>query len=120
MNAATSSRTSGAGTTFGIALPVKNDTKPGAIVPPGLSMINSVTPCTMNMDDRVTTIDCIRTTATKNPLNAPTSAPSASATPKNATCDSPDVPIALASTALIRDTTAPVERSNPPVSTTMV
>ena len=74
----------------------------------------------MNMVESVTTIDCMRTIATKNPLNAPTIAPIASATPKNATCESGDAPIALASTTLISDTTAPVERSKPPVRMTTV
>jgi len=37
--------------------------------------MSSVTPCTMNIDARVTTIDCMRRKAMKKPLNAPTMPP---------------------------------------------
>ncbi len=90
------------------------------MAPPGLSMISKVTPCTMNIADSVTTIDCRRRKATKNPLKAPTSAPMASATQKNAAWDRPELPIPLARTTLTREITAPVERSNPPVRMTIV
>ena len=104
----------------GIASPASAEENSGGIVPPGLSMTSSVMPWTMNMDDRVTTIGCRRTKATKKPLKAPTRAPIASATTTIAICAPRPGPIQAPSTTLTSETTAPAERSKPPVRMTKV
>ena len=89
-------------------------------MPPGLSMISSVMPWTMNIVDSVTTIGCSRTTATKKPLTAPTAAPMAMATSPNRIWLAGSGPIQVPRTTLTSETTAPADRSKPPVSTTTV
>ena len=94
--------------------------KPGAIWPPGLSMISSVTPWMMNIVDKVTTIDCRRSTAMKKPLKAPTRPPMRIAATPKAICEPSDSCMPEASTTLTSEMTAPALRSKPPLSTTKV
>ena len=54
-----------------MASPSRRSASAGETCPPGLSMIRRVTPCRMNIVASVTTIGCMRRTATKKPLKAP-------------------------------------------------
>ena len=65
----------GLGRMFGTASPSRRLASAGETCPPGLSMIRRVTPCRMNIVASVTTIGCMRRTATKNPLKAPAAIP---------------------------------------------
>ncbi len=58
-----------------MASPMRRSLTAGATAPPGLSITRSVMPCRVNMVDKVTTIGCMRSTATKKPLKAPESTP---------------------------------------------
>ena len=86
-------------------------------------MTSSVTPCTMNMVESVTTIGCMRRKAMKKPLKAPTSHADADADagPQQRSGASKFVgSMLVASTTLTSESTAPAERSNPPERITSV
>ena len=65
----------GLGRRLGTASPIRRLPSAVETWPPGFSMIRRVTPCRMNIVARVTTIGCIRRTATKKPLKAPEAMP---------------------------------------------
>ncbi|MBB4000237.1 hypothetical protein GGR04_004113 [Aureimonas pseudogalii] len=76
----------------------------------------------MNMVDSVTTMGWSRSTATKNPLKAPTAmpVPMPMSVQRATEASMPAGSIRLARTALTSEITAPAERSKPPERTTSV
>ena len=87
--------------------------------PPGLSRTSSVTPCTMNMVDSVTTIGCRRRKAMKKPLKAPTMPPIAMRAEPQTIWESNGVHASWARRVDQRDHRAR-GRSKPPVRMTIV
>ena len=110
----------GLGRRSGMASPTKKSTIDCGALPPGLSITSSVTPCRMNMVDRVTTMGCMRMTAMKNPLNAPVSAPTPTPTASTVQGDTSGLLNCEATTTLTSETVAPADRSKPPDKITSV
>ena len=108
------------GRTFGTASPSRRSPSAGAIWPPGLSMTRRVTPWRMNMVASVTTIGCMRRTATKKPLKAPEAIPIPIPAATRARGESEGFWRVEASTTLTSEIAAPAERSKPPDKMTMV
>ena len=74
----------------------------------------------MNMVASVTTIGCMRSAATKKPLNAPAAMPMATPAARTTSGDSDGSCSEDASATLTREIVAPAERSNPPERMTIV
>ncbi len=72
------------------------------------------------MVESVTTIGCMRSSATNTPLNAPEAMPIAMPTTVSSNGEVSAAGKPVASVTLTSDTTAPAERSKPPDSTTSV
>ena len=85
-------------------------------------MTSSVTPCTMNIVESVTTIGCSLRKAMKRPLKAPTAMPTPIPASVHTTIDASGFVglMLVANTTLTSESTAPAERSKPPTRMTRV